>query len=415
MWDTQSKKERPIMGDFFQNGVITTLHNLADRPVEELEKDLQGWSNERPMSLIIPALYSEFEGPAMPEIITQLETNSYLTEIIIGLDRADSQQFKMVKEQVRDIPVDVKVIWNDGPVMLDLQSELASEGLAPLERGKGSNVWYAMGYFLASGKGKILALHDADILNYRSEMLARLLYPLANPTFGYAFCKGYYFRTDSDGFNGRVARLLVTPLLRAMKQILGEDDFLTYLDSFRYPLAGEFSMDADLVRGLRIPFDWGLEIGVLSEVYRNYTTSRICQVDIADSYSHKHQIASEDNPSQGLHRMAIDISKSIFRKLAINGEVFSQGFFRTLKATYYRTALDLSDRYQHDAEMNGYPIDRHSEENLIELFSRAITKAGEDYLMHPMEQPFIPSWSVAMSAMPDILHRIQTAVDSENL
>ncbi len=174
-------------------------------------------------------------------------------------------------------------------------------------------------------------------------------------------------------------------------------------------------MDADLVRGLRIPFDWGLEIGVLSEVYRNYTTSRICQVDVADSYSHKHQVASEDDPSQGLHRMAIDISKSIFRKLAINGEVFSQGFFRTLKATYYRTALDLSDRYQHDAEMNGYPIDRHSEENLIELFSRAITKAGEDYLMHPMEQPFIPSWSVAMSAMPDILHRIQTSVDSENL
>ena len=403
------------MGDFFQNGVITTLHNLADRPVGELEKDLQGWSEERPMSLIIPSLYSEFEGPAMPRIISELETNNYLSEIIIGSDRADSQQFKMVKEQVSDIPVDVKVIWNDGPVMSDLQSELASEGLAPLERGKGSNVWYAMGYFLASGKGKILALHDADILNYQSEMLARLLYPLANPTFGYAFCKGYYFRTDSDGFNGRVARLLVTPLLRAMKQILGEDDFLTYLDSFRYPLAGEFSMDADLVRGLRIPFDWGLEIGVLSEVYRNYTTSRICQVDVADSYSHKHQVASEDDPSQGLHRMAIDISKSIFRKLAINGEVFSQGFFRTLKATYYRTALDLSDRYQHDAEMNGYPIDRHSEENLIELFSRAITKAGEDYLMHPMEQPFIPSWSVAMSAMPDILHRIQTSVDSENL
>ena len=304
---------------------------------------------------------------------------------------------------------------SDGPLMGDLQSELASEGLAPLERGKGSNVWFAMGYFLASGKGKILALHDADILDYRSEMLARLLYPLANPTFGYAFCKGYYFRTDAEGFNGRVARLLVTPLLRAMKQILGEDEFLAYLDSFRYPLAGEFSMDADLVKGLRIPFDWGLEIGVLSEVYRNYTTSRICQVDIADSYSHKHQIASEDDPSQGLHRMAIDISKSIFRKLAINGEVFSQGFFRTLKATYYRTALDLSDRYQHDAEMNGYPIDRHSEENLIELFSRAITKAGEDYLMHPMEQPFIPSWSVVMSAMPDILHRIKSSVDSENI
>ena len=396
------------MGDFFQNGVITTLHNLADRPVQELEKDLQDWSEERPMSLIIPSLYSEFEGPAMPKIINELEGINYLQEIIIGLDRANDAQFQRVKEHLSEIPINVKVIWNDGPLMGDLQSELASEGLAPLERGKGSNVWFAMGYFLASGKGKILALHDADILDYRSEMLARLLYPLANPTFGYAFCKGYYFRTDADGFNGRVARLLVTPLLRAMKQILGDDEFLAYLDSFRYPLAGEFSMDADLVKGLRIPFDSGLEIGVLSEVDRNYTTSRICQVDIADSYSHKHQIASEDDPSLGLHRMAIDISKSIFRKLAINGEVFSQGFFRTLKATYYRTALDLSDRYQHDAEMNGYPIDRHSEENLIELFSRAITKAREDYLMNPMEQPIIPSWSVVMYAMTYILHRIKS-------
>ena len=89
--------------------------------------------------------------------------------------------------------------------------ELASEGLPP-RAWERKQCLVRHGYFLASGKGKILALHDADILNYQSEMLALLLYPLANPTFGYAFCKGYYFRTDSDGFNGRVARLLVTPL-----------------------------------------------------------------------------------------------------------------------------------------------------------------------------------------------------------
>ncbi len=28
------------MGDFHQNGIITTLHNLARRPVEELEREL---------------------------------------------------------------------------------------------------------------------------------------------------------------------------------------------------------------------------------------------------------------------------------------------------------------------------------------------------------------------------------------
>ena len=93
------------MGDFFQNGVITTLHNLADRPVQELEKDLQDWSEERPMSLIIPSLYSEFEGPAMPKIINELEGVNYLQEIIIGLDRANDAQFQRVKEHLSEIPI----------------------------------------------------------------------------------------------------------------------------------------------------------------------------------------------------------------------------------------------------------------------------------------------------------------------
>ena len=45
------------MGDFYQNGIITTLHNLSDRPLEELEADLQAFSRERPMGLILPSLY----------------------------------------------------------------------------------------------------------------------------------------------------------------------------------------------------------------------------------------------------------------------------------------------------------------------------------------------------------------------
>ena len=71
-------------------------------------------------------------------------------------------------------------------------------------------------------------------------------------------------------------------------------------------------MDLDVVRNLRIPFDWGLEIGVLSEVYRSYTPRRICQVDLADAYDHKHQDLSPDDPEAGLHKMAIDISKAFY-------------------------------------------------------------------------------------------------------
>ena len=28
------------MADFYQNGIVTTLHNLSERPVEDLENEL---------------------------------------------------------------------------------------------------------------------------------------------------------------------------------------------------------------------------------------------------------------------------------------------------------------------------------------------------------------------------------------
>ena len=62
-----------------------------------------------------------------------------------------------------------------------------------------------------------------------------------------------------------MTRLLITPLLEALRKVCGENDYLRFLDSFRYPLAGEFAMRSHVVSDIRIPSDWGLEIGVLSE------------------------------------------------------------------------------------------------------------------------------------------------------
>lgn len=402
------------MGDFFQNGVITTLHDLGNRPLEDFEADLRTWSRERPMALIVPALVSEMDGAGLPGIVDVLSQVDYLEEIIIGLDRADAAGFDRAKAFFEPLGDRHRILWNEGPRLRAVHERLLARNLAPTELGKGRNVWYSMGYFLASGRSDVLALHDADIVTYSREMLARLLYPVASPSFGYAFCKGYYFRAGDGRLNGRVARLLVTPLVRALRQTLGASEYLDYLDSFRYPLAGEFSMDADVVRSLRIPFDWGLEIGVLSEVYRNYTARRVCQVDLADAYDHKHQEVGEDDPTRGLHRMAIDISKSMYRKLAIGGQVFSPGVFRTVKATYYRMALDMVDQYLHDAEMNGYVVDRHSEEQLVELFAQAITSAGDHYLSRPMELPFMPSWTVVRDAMPEVFDELLEAVALDN-
>ena len=76
-------------------------------------------------------------------------------------------------------------------------------------------------------------------------------------------------------------------------------------------------------------------------MYRNYAGNRLCQVDIADNYDHKHQDISLTNTSKGLSKMSIDIIKAIIRKLASQGETFSMSIFRSLKATYYRRHLIL--------------------------------------------------------------------------
>ena len=403
------------MADFFQNGEITTLHDLHNRSVESLETELLHIAKtSAPMALVLPCLFSELEGPALGHIVDELAEIKYLDQIIIGLDRATKDQFEYAKKYFARLPQEHKILWNDGPRMKEVHEFLQKEELAPHERGKGFNVWYCMGYFLASGNAKILALHDCDILTYERGLLAKLLYPLANQSFDFKFCKGYYYRQANNKLNGRVMRLLVSPLVRSLKKIFGDTPFLDYIESFRYPLSGEFSMSADAVNSVRIPYDWGLEIGILDDVYRNYHVNKICQVDIANAYDHKHQDLSPQDIERGLSRMSIDICKVFFRKMAANGHVFSQEIFRTIKATYYRTALNYIKRYHSDAIMNGLTLDRHSEEKAVELFSQSIVRAGNAFLQNPQLRPVIPSWNRVMSADPKILQKIYDAVEADN-
>lgn len=401
------------MGDFHQNGVITTLHNIAKRPLGDMEAELLAFSRTRPMGLVLPSLYSELQGPALGKIVQELQQVKYLDQIVIGLDRANRDEFQHALQYFDGLPQYHRILWNDGPRLLAIDAKLKELNLAPTQLGKGRNVWYCYGYMLASRRAEAVALHDCDIVTYSRELLARLIYPVANPAFNYEFCKGYYSRVATNKMGGRVSRLFVTPLLRSLKKVCGYSDFLEYLDSFRYPLAGEFSMRMDVINDLRIPSDWGLEIGVLSEMKRNYATNRLCQVDIADVYDHKHQELSPEDAEKGLSKMSTDIAKAIFRKLATNGEIFSPEKFRTIKATYFRVALDFVETYSNDASINGLNYDRHGEEKAVELFAKNIMHAGEYFLENPMDTPFIPSWNRVISAVPDILDRLLEAVEED--
>jgi glucosyl-3-phosphoglycerate synthase len=407
------------VADFFQNGVIATLHDLGRRSTEDLEQELKSWSADRPMSLVIPCLVADLDSTALQRNVDQLAAVPYLDEVVIGLDRADRNDFARARQIFSRLPQHHRILWNDGPRLTALRDELEAHGLSTGQPGKGRNVWFCLGHFLASGRSGIVALHDADIRDYDRSLPARLLYPVAHPSNRFGFAKGYYHRASGDGVGadqlfGRVTRLFVTPLVRALAVTFGDRGYLQYLDSFRYPLAGECAMSTDVAETLRVPSDWGFEIGVLAEVYRHFPTTRICQVDVADGYDHKHRDLSADDPTGGLHRMSVDIARAIYRKLAIGGVVLSAEGFRSLEAAYDRTALDLIDRYEADAAFNAMAYDRHAEESAIEVFARSVVRAGQEFLDDPLETAFIPSWSRVRSELPDLPDRLVVAVEADH-
>ncbi len=400
------------MSDFFQNGVIATFHRLGALNLKKLENDLKRFSQIRPIALVLPSLYREFKSGALPNIMNELKKVNYLHEIILCLDRANAEQYKRVKNSFSSIRK-LKVIWNDGPRMKRLYKLLEKNDLSPGERGKGRAVWISLGYVLARGKSRVIAMHDCDIVNYNRALLARLCYPVANPHSEYEFCKGYYSRY-TDVMHGRATRLFFTPFIRALEKILGYLPFLVYMDSFRYALAGEIALRRDLAMAMRIPSDWGLEVGTLAEVYRNMALSRICQVDIADGYDHKHQELVPDDPEKGILKMTVDIAKSIFRTLAQEGAQFSEGFFKTLSNIYLKVAQETVVLYENDAEMNSLKFDRHNESVCVEAFAEGIKKAGEVFWQNPSGTVIIPNWHRVTAALPDFLALLRDAVKRDN-
>jgi glucosyl-3-phosphoglycerate synthase len=401
------------MADFYQTGLVTTLHRLHDNGFERLERELERFSETSPIALVLPALYSEFENPAMRRIIGDLAGARYLSRIVVTLARATEAEFRHARSLFRGFPQQVTFLWIDSERIQSLFRLLDQRGLTAGADGKGRSCWLSYGYLLAAGDCDVIALHDCDIVNYDRQMLARLCYPVANPNLSFEFCKGFYARV-TDRMHGRVTRLFMTPLVRAMEDMAPQATFLKFLGSFRYPLAGEFAMKAALARVNRIPGDWGLEVGMLAEVFRNCAAARVCQVDLADNYEHKHQDLSAEDRTRGLRRMALDVAKTLFRTIAGEGVVFTRDHFRTLEVRYVRMAEDTIARYYADAMLNGLKFDRHSEELAVATFARSLREAAEEFIAEPLSATLIPNWNRVAAAIPEFFDLLLEAAAIDN-
>jgi glucosyl-3-phosphoglycerate synthase len=397
------------MADFHQTGSVTTLHRLNAGGESRLEAELRRYSATRPIGLVLPALYEEFETPAMRRIAEELAHADYVRHAVVALGRASRSDVDKARSFFEDFPYPVTVLWIDSPHVQELFRLLEQHGLRAGEDGKGRSCWLSYGYLLAAAGCEVIAVHDCDIRNYERQFLARLCFPLVHPELNFDFAKGYYARV-TDRMHGRVTRLFMAPLLRAAMDIAPATPLLHFLDGFRYCLAGEFAMRASLARVNRIPSDWGLEAGVLAEVFRNTSPNRVCQVDLTGNYDHKHQPLSADDASKGLRRMTVDIAKTLFRALAAQGVTLTRQQLSALTSRYAHLAEDMTVRYHADAAFNGFEYDVQAEEQAIAAFVESLRDAAGAFLEDPTGAPLIPNWKRVTAAIPDFFDRLLSAV-----
>jgi len=401
------------VSDFIQHGPISTLHDFGTMDSQRLEQYLVDATRDYRLGLVLPITSSDMRAPAFEKIVHELRGVQFLKKIVVVLNRApDEQDYRDCRNRVAPLGSLCKILWTDGPRGMAAYEQLNTAGFDVSMAGKGRAVWSAFGYLLADSEIKAMVLHDCDIVSYHRDMLMRLCLPMAHRAFDFDFCKAYYARV-TDRMHGRVVRLLMTPLLRSLIKVLGNDDFLVFLSSFRYPLSGEFAVTSTLARANRIPSDWGLEVGTLAEVFRNTSPKRICQIDLGHPYEHKHQPVSLDDAKRGLMKMTSDILRSLFRTLASRGVVFAPGMFNTLQAAYLRNAQDAIRQYHADATINGLNFDRHSEEEAVEGFAKLITQTGNDFLDHSVAAQEMPTWTRVRSALPDFPSHLEQIVEDD--
>lgn len=354
---------------------VTTLHDFGSAdPAAPLSRT----------AVVVPLTDREFAGLSPERVLSSLQTLD-TGDVIVPL-RSPGDRVREILDWLSAFDLEEAVLWCNAPAVEDL---LASHGLDG-NAGKGRDIWLALGL---AAEADYVAFHDTDVRSHETRDLRKLVAPLAG---GFDFVKAYYARVENGQLFGRLFRLLVTPLLAALRE-RSDAPVLRYLDGFRYALAGEMAMSGDLARQIRIPRRWGLEVGTLGEAFRHVGFAGSSQVDLG-VYEHEHR--SVAGPT-GLSDMSHGVARALFRVLEDAGYPID---FDSLRSAYRDAAADLIDKYEADAWFNDYDYDPEAEREQVEAYSDAITRPGPD--------DRLPTWESSSLALSELEAARQAALDS---
>lgn len=362
--------------DFTQERVAT-LHDYGDAAPAIPAKRI---------ALVVPMTERDAGSLAADHLFTSLSTLP-LSSVVVPIS-APRARIQPIVDWLDEYDAPVEPVWCDGPAVESLLQESGLDG----EAGKGRDVWLGIGL---TGDADIVAFHDADVTTNSARDLRKLLAPLDGDV---AFAKAYYARVENGRLYGRLFRLLYEPLVATLERE-HDDPLISYLGAFRYALAGEFAMTADLARGMRLPRRWGLEVGTLGQAYAAVGFAGTVQVDLG-RYEHDHRAVS--GPT-GLSTMAKGVARTLLRVVE-DGGVDPE--YETLPDRYEDVADRFVRQYRADARFNGMDFDEAAEREQVRAYSSAISAPNPD--------DGLPAWSetdlepsALRAAVRDDLNRIQ--------
>ena len=238
----------------------------------------------------------------------------------------------MKKELMQRIPLLDEIVLIDSN-STDRTREIAAKEGIPVyvhqnllerlgaRRGKGEALWKS----LLVTRGDIIIWIDTDIVNIHPRFVYGIIGPLLlNPQV--QFVKGFYRRPLRVGMKmqagggGRVTELTARPLLNL---------FYPELSGVMQPLSGEYGGRREALE--RAPFfsGYGVETGLLIDIYERYGLSAIAQVDLLERIHHNQHL-------EALSKMSFAIIQTVMRKLESRfGRAVLEDVNRSMKLIRY--------------------------------------------------------------------------------
>jgi len=232
-------------------GRVTGRRRFA--AVEFAAADLAAVKGSTTVSVCLPARNEEETVGAIVEVVrAELMDELGLVDELIVMDDHSTDRTAAVAADA-------------GATVVACSDVLTHLGNQP---GKGEALWKS----LFASTADVVVWCDSDVANFGAHFITGLLGPLlADDSIGY--CKGFYHRpvgADQRG-GGRTTELVARPLIALLFPELG---------GIIQPLAGEYAGRRDLLE--RVPFvqGYGVEMGLLIDVWRLAGHQAIAQVDL---------------------------------------------------------------------------------------------------------------------------------------